>query len=159
MTAMTRRAFEVSRSVPLPADDAFARLADLPHYDRWLPARGPYRATVEVDPYPVRIGTTYHDGDPSGSGRSWRGEVSVFDRPTRLTFRQRVRVDAIRAEVDTVIGYELLEAGVSSCLIRRRVELDIRSPVWALPLLGMVQRAFASESRRVLVALAESGSL
>jgi len=42
----------------------FDLVADMPNYDRWLPDSSAFGGTVDVTPYPVRLGTTYLDAGP-----------------------------------------------------------------------------------------------
>ncbi len=39
----------------------FDLVADMPNYGRWLPNSSAFGGTVDVAPYPVRLGTTYLD--------------------------------------------------------------------------------------------------
>ena len=43
-------------------------LSDLPNYGDWLPGSAAYGATTDVEPYPVRRGSRYHDGKPGEAG-------------------------------------------------------------------------------------------
>src|SRR5215469_15796599 len=42
-----------------PPEVVFDLIADLPNYGRWLPDSSAFGGTVDVTPYPVRLGTTY----------------------------------------------------------------------------------------------------
>jgi hypothetical protein len=44
----------------------FDLVADMPNYLRWLPGSEAFGGTTAVTPYPVRLGTTYLDGEPAG---------------------------------------------------------------------------------------------
>ena len=39
----------------------FDLVADMPNYGRWLPDSSAFGGTINVTPYPVRLGTTYLD--------------------------------------------------------------------------------------------------
>lgn len=64
--------------IAAPADTLFELLADMPNYGRWLPGSDAYGGTTDVEPYPVRLGTRYHDGKPEQPGKSWQGTVIGF---------------------------------------------------------------------------------
>lgn len=56
----------------------FELLSDLPNYGRWLPASGQFGRTTDVEPYPVQLGSRYHDGKPGEPGKDWWGTVTGF---------------------------------------------------------------------------------
>jgi hypothetical protein len=58
----------------------FALIADMPNYGRWLPGSEAFGGTTEVSPYPVRLGTTYLDGD-----RRERGPAPSLGMTLRIT--------------------------------------------------------------------------
>ena len=55
--------------------------SDLPNYTNWLPGSGQFSKTTDVEPYPVQLGTRYHDGKPDGTGKDWWGTVTGFQPP------------------------------------------------------------------------------
>lgn len=59
--------------VAAPPSTLFGLLADMPNYGRWLPGSGQFGGTTDVEPYPVRLGTRYHDGKPDQPGHDWWG--------------------------------------------------------------------------------------
>ena len=67
-------------SVAAPPQVLFNLLSDLPQYPDWLPTSRAYGATAEVDPYPVRLGSRYHDGEPDQPGNDWWA-VTGFQPP------------------------------------------------------------------------------
>jgi uncharacterized protein YndB with AHSA1/START domain len=71
------------------ADTIFALLADLEHYDRWLPGSKAFGTITQISPLPVGLGTTYIDAGPAGTRR---GEVTEYDPPTRISFHQPMQV-------------------------------------------------------------------
>lgn len=50
--------------VTAPPAVLFDLLSDMPNYRRWLPRSGQFGETTDVEPYPVRLGSRYHDGKP-----------------------------------------------------------------------------------------------
>jgi hypothetical protein len=49
----------------------FELLSDLPNYGRWLPRSEAFGETTDVVPYPVQLGSKYHDGKPAVPGKNW----------------------------------------------------------------------------------------
>jgi hypothetical protein len=47
-----------------PAQIIFDLIADMPNYARWLPNSSAFGGTIDVKPYPVRLGTSYLDAGP-----------------------------------------------------------------------------------------------
>src|SRR6266446_5927275 len=56
------------------AESVFALLADLAHYDRWLPGSKSFGTITQIAPLPVGLGTTYIDAGPAGTRH---GEVTL----------------------------------------------------------------------------------
>ena len=69
-------------------DDVFARLADLPGYATWMHRTGMFRRCDKTSEGPLGEGTTYFDATRMGT---YRGEVTSFERPTRIGFRETLR--------------------------------------------------------------------
>jgi hypothetical protein len=55
-----------------PPEVVFDLVADMPNYGRWLPGSDAFGGTVNVTPYPVRLGTasTLHQSRNPGPLRS-----------------------------------------------------------------------------------------
>src|SRR5215471_15813533 len=60
----------------------FDLIADMPNYGRWLPNSSACGGTVDVAPYPLRLGTTYLDAGPIEKP----GFVTEYDRPKHISF-------------------------------------------------------------------------
>ena len=60
----------------------FDLVADMPNYGRWLPNSSACGGTVDVAPYPVRLGTTYLHAGPIEKP----GSVTEYDRPDHISF-------------------------------------------------------------------------
>src|SRR6516164_8300833 len=71
-----------------PPEAIFDLVADLPNYGRWLPGSSSFARTVEVTPYPVRVGTTYLE---TGAIEK-PGKVTEFDRPRHIGFQHTVQI-------------------------------------------------------------------
>lgn len=68
-----------------PITDVFDQLADIGGYSGWMPKTGLFGSCRAI-----ANGATTGYWDSSRIGR-WRGHIDVFDRPTRLAFRQTLR--------------------------------------------------------------------
>jgi hypothetical protein len=64
----------------------FGLLADMPNYGHWLPGSEQFGRTTDVQPYPVQLGSRYHDGKPDELGKDWWGEVVGFSRQVPWIF-------------------------------------------------------------------------
>jgi hypothetical protein len=142
--------------IAAPAALLFDLLADMPNYGRWLPGSDRYGGTTEVEPYPVRLGTRYHDGRPGEPGKDWWGTVTGYQPPGSLDFRHTIHVRPLAATVDVHIHYSLEgadEAG-DATRVGRWLVLDIRMPVAARALRGLITASFDEENARTMAALA-----
>ena len=75
----------------------FGLLSDLPNYGQWLPASDEFGGTTDVEPYPVQLGSRYHDGRPGQPGKNWWGSVTGFQPPGSIGFHHTIRVRQLRA--------------------------------------------------------------
>jgi uncharacterized protein YndB with AHSA1/START domain len=91
--------------VAAPPARLFRLLSDMPNYTRWLPQSQRFSHTTAVEPYPVRLGSRYHDGRPDESGKDWWGTVTGFQPPGSIDFHHTIRVAQLRATVDVHIHY------------------------------------------------------
>jgi hypothetical protein len=144
-----------SSSVNAPPEVLFALLSDLPNYGTWLPPSGQFDQTTSVDPYPVQLGSRYHDGKPAGSGNSWWGTVTGFEPPGSIDFHHTIEVKPLRATVEVNIHYSLgRDAGVQArTSVTRWLVLDISIPLLLSPARPLVTRAFDRENLRTMAAL------
>lgn len=71
-----------------PVEAVFQLIADLPHYGQWLPSAGAFSAVSTVSDNPIKLGTTYVD---NGTSTVMQGQITVFEPPNRITFRQNAR--------------------------------------------------------------------
>lgn len=100
---MTVRKLRFTSQIHGPAEMIFDLLADMPNYGRWLPNSSAFGGTIDVKPYPVRLGTTYLDAPPIRKP----GLVTEFDRPRRISFRHTVQIrqNPLNTDVDARISY------------------------------------------------------
>lgn len=107
--------------IAAPPEAVFDLVADLPHYARWLPDSSAFGGTVDVTPYPVRLGTTYLD-----AGRIQKpGKVTEFDRPRHIGFQHTVMIRSpISTDVEARIRYTF-EPGAGGTEVLRELDLVI----------------------------------
>jgi hypothetical protein len=139
-------------SVNAPAESLFQLLSDLPGYGEWLPGSAAFEQTTDVTPYPVRLGSRYHDGKPNQPGKDWWGEVTGFQPPGSLDFQHTIHVRQLAATVDVRIHYSL-EAGDGGTVVTRWLVLDVTMPVVFRPLRALITASFDKENRRTMAAL------
>src|ERR1700685_475432 len=115
---------EFTAQIGGPPEGVFDRVADLPNYSRWLPDSDVFGGTVNVTPYPVRLGTRYLDAGPVEKP----GEVTKFDRPRNIGFRHTViiRRGLLRTDIDARIDYSFEpKAGGTFVLRELHLEMDL----------------------------------
>jgi hypothetical protein len=130
----------------------FGLLADMPNYGRWLPGSEQFGRTTDVQPYPVQLGSRYHDGKPDEPGKDWWGEVVGFQPPGSLDFRHTIVVRQLRATVDVHIHYSIEVAGATT-RVNRWLVLDIAMPAVLRPLRRLITSSFDKENVRTMAAL------
>jgi hypothetical protein len=97
----------------------FDLVADMPHYGCWLPDSSSFGGTVDVTPYPVRLGTTYLDAGPIQKP----GKVIEFERPRHIGFQHTVMIRSpIKTDVEARIRYTFDPAQGDTAVLR---ELDL----------------------------------
>lgn len=141
-----------SSKIAAPPASLFELLSDMPQYGRWLPGSANFAETTDVEPYPVQLGTRYHDGKPGEPGKDWWGTVIGFQPPGSLDFHHTIQVSQLRATVDVHIHYSLEPADGGSQVTRWLV-LDIRMPILVRPLRKLIVRSFDEENVRTMAAL------
>ncbi len=126
----------------------FDLVSDMPNYGRWLSGSEAFGATTQVNPYPVRLGTTYLDAGPAGERP---GVVTEFDPPRRIKFHQTmvVKRGPLTANIDIHCWYTLKPQGHATDVIRE-LDLDIQMPAWLRLARPFVVSAFSKENARML---------
>ena len=114
-------------SIQAPTELLFLLLSDLPKYGDWLPGSAAFGTTTDVEPYPVRRGTRYHDGKPDDPGKDWWGTVTAFQPPGSVDFHHMIHVSQLRATVDVHIHYSL-EQQDGETVVSRWLVLDVTMP-------------------------------
>jgi hypothetical protein len=139
-------------AIAAPPGLLFELLSDLPGYGRWLPASGQFGRTTDVEPYPVQLGSRYHDGKPGEPGQDWWGTVTGFQPPGSLDFHHTISVRQLRATVDVHIHYSL-EPRNGATGVTRWLVLDIAMPAVFRPLRRLITASFDKENLRTMAAL------
>jgi uncharacterized protein YndB with AHSA1/START domain len=140
--------------VAAPPELLFKLLSDLPNYGDWLPGSNAFGATTDVEPYPVRLGSRYHDGKPGQPGKDWWGTVTGFVPPGSIDFHHTIRVRQLKGTVDVHIHYSF-EAEKGGTHVRRWLVLDITLPVLFRPLRSLITASFDKENLRTIAAVKE----
>jgi uncharacterized protein YndB with AHSA1/START domain len=123
----------------------FALLADLAHYDRWLPGSASFGGITEIAPLPVGLGTTYIDAGPAGMRH---GTITEFEPPRHLSFHQPMQV-VLRGTIDIYVRQTLEPEGQMTRL-HRDLTLAIHGILKAVqpssspPFAGRMSACFAS---------------
>jgi hypothetical protein len=139
-------------SVHAPAELLFRLLSDLPNYGDWLPGSAAYGNTTDVEPYPVRLGSRYHDGKPGEAGKDWWGTVTGFQSPGSLDFHHTIHVRQLAAAIDVHIHYSL-EQDDKTTAVSRWLVLDVTMPLVLRPVRPLVTASFDKENLRTMAAL------
>jgi uncharacterized protein YndB with AHSA1/START domain len=133
-----------------PAETIFDLVADMPNYGRWLPDTDVFGGTVDVTPYPVRLGTTYLDAGPVEKP----GTVTEFDPPRHIGFHHTilVRRAPLNTDIDARIRYTFAPNEGGTFVLR---ELDLVVNLRGLYKLAspLVLRSFRKENVRTLAHL------
>lgn len=130
----------------------FALLSDMPNYGRWLPRSGQFSQTTDVEPYPVQLGSRYHDGKPGEPGKDWWGTVVGFQPQGSIDFLHTIRVGQLRATVDVHIHYSFEKEGEGT-VVTRWLVLDFSMPVVFRPLRPAIISRFDKENVRTMAAV------
>jgi uncharacterized protein YndB with AHSA1/START domain len=80
--------YESRTTIDRTIEEVFDRLADLPAYRSWMHRTGLFRRSGQISDGPMGKGTTYFDATRMGT---YRGEVTQFERPSRIGFRETLR--------------------------------------------------------------------
>jgi hypothetical protein len=139
-------------TVAAPRGLLFGLLSDMPHYDRWLSPSGQFARTTDVEPYPVQLGSRYHDGKPGEPGKEWWGTVTGFQPPGSIDFHHTIRVRQLRAIVDVHIHYSFEQEGAGT-VVTRWLILDVSMPVLFRPLRPVLTAQFDQENLRTMAAV------
>ena len=141
-----------SAKVAAPPKVLFELLSDMPNYQRWLPKSEEFSHVTDVDPYPVQLGSKYHDGRPDEPGKNWWGTVIGFQRPGSIDFHHTIRIAQLRATIDVHIHYSL-EWEDGSTRVDRWLIMDVNMPIIVRPLRSVIISKFDKENVRTMAAV------
>lgn len=129
-----------------PSETVFALIADLAHYDRWLPRSRAFGSVAQVSHMPVGIGTTYVDTGPNGV---MRGSITDYQPPVHIAFRQSmpVKLLLLAGMLEMDIRYTLEPVGNTT-----RVEREVAFTLPGMLKVGqpIVVTTVRRESQRLL---------
>jgi uncharacterized protein YndB with AHSA1/START domain len=96
----------LSTDIDGTCETIFNLIADLAHYDRWLPGSRVFGGMTGVSPVSLGVGTTYADGP-------MRGTITEFDPPEHITFEQSMplKVVVLTGRLDVHVRYTLETTG------------------------------------------------
>ncbi len=94
---------ELETTINSPVEEVFDRLTDLPGYNNWMSGSGLFRSSKKTSEGPTGKGTTFLDMIRSGHAE---GEITEYDKPTHVQFRQTVYYRSIRL-MESRPGYTL----------------------------------------------------
>jgi uncharacterized protein YndB with AHSA1/START domain len=128
----------------------FDLIADMPNYGRWLADSDAFGGTVNVTPYPVRLGTTYLD---AGSVEK-PGEVTEFDPPRHIGFHHTVMVRQalLKTDIDARIRYTLTSKS-GGTFVLRELDLLLNLAIFYKLASPLILRSFRNENVRTLACL------
>lgn len=138
--------------IAAPQNRLFGLVADMPNYGRWLPRSDQFAGTTDVEPYPVQLGSRYHDGKPNEPGNDWWGTVTGFQPPGSIDFHHTIRVRQLMASVDVHIHYSFEpEQGVTR--VTRWLLADVTMPLPLRPLRPAIIAVLNKENVRMMAAV------
>jgi uncharacterized protein YndB with AHSA1/START domain len=140
-----------------PRETIFDLIADLTHYDRWLPGSRVFGGMTQVSSAPPGLGTTYADG-------TMRGSITEFNPPERITFEQSMPVKALllTGKLDMRVRYTLEAAGAGgqSMHVIREVTFNLHGILKvAQPLVAGTVRRESGRMLEMMKRYVESGNV
>src|SRR6476469_559038 len=139
--------YESRTTIDRPIDAVFDRVADLAGYGTWMHRTGLFRRCGQTSDGPLGKGTSYFDATRMGT---FRGEVTDFERPSRIGFRETLRWFG-SAVMEARPEY-FLEAGKEGAIVHHVAEGELfgwmRLMKPAAALLARSERARTLESLR-----------
>jgi uncharacterized protein YndB with AHSA1/START domain len=117
----------------------FDLIADLAHYDRWLPGSRVFGGVTNVLPASLGVGTTYANGPMHGT-------ITEFNPPERIAFEQSMPLKALllTGKLDVRVRYtlETIRNDEQATQVIREVTFTPRG------ILAVAQPLFVSTIRR-----------
>lgn len=149
-TAMITRELRFTTQIAGSPESVFDFVADMPNYGRWLPNSSAFGGTIDVSPYPVRLGTTYLDSGPILKP----GKVTEFERPKHISFQHTVQIrqGPLNTDVDAKIRYTF-ESHEGGTFVDRRLALGFALRGISRMALPILIYGFRKENLRTLAEL------
>ena len=108
--------FELSRTVPAPIEQVFARLVDIKGYNDWMPSKGSIRRhSQQTSAGEPALGTTYVDRTAFGPTP---GEIAQCEPPRTLVYHWWDRSKGGRLNMEGWPGYTLQADGPGTTVVR-----------------------------------------
>ena len=147
---MTSRELRFTAEIRGSAQTIFDLVADMPNYGKWLPDSSAFGGTIDVAPYPVRLGTTYLDAGPIEKP----GSVTEYDPPRHIAFHHvvQLRQGFLSTDVDARIRYTF-EPKDGTTFVDRRLALQFDLHGLQRVALPLILQGFRKENDRTLAAL------
>lgn len=146
---MDVRDFRFTSQIAGSPERIFDLVADLPNYGRWLPDSDAFGGTVDVKPYPVRLGTTYLDAGPVEKP----GVVTEYDPPKHIGFHHIVQIrKPLDTDVDARIRYSF-ESRQGGTFVTRELRLTTALRGVAKLAMPLLIWSFRRENLRTLAQL------
>src|ERR1700733_6563164 len=147
---MSTRELRFTAQIKGAPETIFDLIADMPNYNRWLPDSPAFGGTVNVTPYPVRLGTTYLDAGPIEKP----GSITEFDPPKHISFHHAVQLrrGLLNTDVDARIRYTF-EPKDGGTFVDRRLVLTFQLRGIFRLALPFILYGFRKENIRTLAAL------
>ena len=111
---------ELSTHINKPTQDVFDFIAILSNYTEWLEGGETYVGTQQTSLGPAGVGTTYID--KSGPA-TMHGEIIEYQSPTRITFRQGMKLIVPAFEV--TMRYTLEDQGDETTKVIRNYQMEL----------------------------------
>jgi uncharacterized protein YndB with AHSA1/START domain len=100
---------EIDTTIKHPVEEVFERLANINEYSTWMPKSGIFIKSEQTSAGPLGKGTTYYDQGRMGT---FQGEVSDFERPTKVAYRETLRWLGMRVmEARAVYQLKAIDGG------------------------------------------------
>ena len=106
-------------------EQVFDLIANIKHYDTWLPGSKSFWGIRHISDDPIKQGTTYTDGQ----GRlEMHGLVRMYDPPEQIIFHQVAKfrvLGILSAELGVTVDYILVQEHSGTTVIRN-VEVEVK---------------------------------
>lgn len=129
-----------------PIAEVFKLIADLTHYDNWLPPSNLYGSVTQYSELPIGRGTQYVD---RGRFTRMAGRITEFEPPQHIHFRQST--NSLFGALDVEVRYTLTPIGDYTTRVTRAVRVETTGGYGLLK--GTLLESIRAESERILAAM------